>query len=141
MELFVDILFWIHLISLGVAGAAVFGNPIVGSRMKAAPAEARPVLISILHGLSTLGRGALVALLITGPLMFWLKYGGAAPNVWFWVKMVLVVVLLGVVIYAGINGARAEKGDREAAARGPVIGMAGMAAYLAIMAAAVAAFS
>jgi hypothetical protein len=81
-----------------------------------------------------------VALLVTGPLIFWLKYGNAAPNVWFWVKMVLVLVLLGVVIFAGINGARAEKGDRDAAARGPVIGMAGMVTYLAVIAAAVAAF-
>ena len=140
MELLNNILFWIHLASLGLGGAAVFGNPVVGSMMATATAESRPVLISILHRLSTLGRTAVGLLIVTGPLLFWLKYGFTVPNVWFWVKMVLVVVLLGVVIFAGINGARAEKGDREAAGRAPMIGMTGIVVFLAVIAAAILSF-
>ena len=89
---------------------------------------------------TTLGRTAIGLLIITGPLIFWLKYGFIAPNVWFWVKMVLVVILLGVVIFAVINGARAQNGGREAAGRAPMIGMTGMVAYLAVIAAAVLSF-
>jgi hypothetical protein len=90
MELLNNILFWIHLASLGLGGAAVFGAPVVGSKMATATTDSRPVLISILHGLSTLGRTAVGLLIITGPLIFWLKYGFTVPNAWFWVKMVLV---------------------------------------------------
>ena len=140
MDLLNNILFWIHLTSLGLGGAAVFGLPVVGRQMASATAETRPVLFSIANGLSTLGRTAIGLLIVTGPLMFWLKYGFAVPNVWFWVKMVLVVILLGIIIFAGINAARAQKGDREAAARSRPIGMSAMAIYLAVIAAAVLSF-
>jgi uncharacterized membrane protein len=79
--------------------------------------------------------------IITGPLLVWLKYGGTSGfNVWFWVKMVLVVILLGIVIFAGINGKRAQGGDMEAAKRSPQIGMASIVTFLLVVAAAVLAF-
>lgn len=137
----VGILLWIHLGSLALGGAAAFGIPVVGSQMPSATDETRPLLFRIARRLSMLGRAAIAILLITGPLMLWLKYGWAAPNqTWFWIKMALVVVLLGVVIYAGINAARAEKGDRDAAMRAPTIGIAAIIVYLAVIFAAVFSF-
>lgn len=140
MEVLNEILIWIHIASLGLGGAAVFGLPVVRSKMAAATPETRQQLFSIANGLSTLGRAGLGLLIVTGPLLYWLKFNGAAPNVWFTVKLVLVAILIGVVIYAGINGKRAQAGDMAAAQRAPAIGIASMVLYLAVIATAVAAF-
>jgi uncharacterized membrane protein len=142
MDIFVDLLFWIHLASLGLAGAAVFGLPVVGSRMASATPEMRPSLFAIADGLSRLGRAALGLLIVTGPLMVWLKFNGdmMALGAWFWVKMALVVILIVIVVYAGINGKRAQSGDMAAARRAPQIGMAGMVVYLLVIGAAVLTF-
>lgn len=141
MDVLNDILFWIHLVSLGLGGAAAFGLLVVGSKMAGATAETRPALFAVAHGLSSVGRAGIGLLVITGPLLIWLKFGGFADlNAWIWVKLVLVVVLLGVVIYGGINSKKAEKGDREAAMRAPKIGMAGMALFVLIIGSAVLTF-
>lgn len=142
MSVVVELLFWIHLVSLALGGVAVYGIPIVGSKMRSATPEQRPLLIKITHQLSTVGRGAFLALIITGPLMLWLGFGGTAPNmVWFWIKMLFVLIVLGVIIAGGINGSRAEKGDMAAARRAPLIGMTGMAAFTLLIFCAVFAFS
>lgn len=141
MEIINDILFWIHLASLGLGGAATFGLPVVGSKMAEATPEQRPLLFAIANQLSTLGRAALGALIVTGPLLVWLRYGGGTGfNTWFWIKMVLVLVLLGLVIYAGINAKKAQGGDRQAAMRAPQLGMAAMVTYLLVIGSAVLAF-
>lgn len=141
MDVLNDILFWIHLVGLGLGGAAAFGLPVVGSKMQTATAETRPLLFSLLDGLSKVGRAGLGLLIITGPLLAWLKFGGIGGfNTWFWVKMVLVVVLLALVIYAGINGKKAEAGDREAAMRAPRIGMAATATFVLVIGSAVLTF-
>lgn len=124
MELVVDVLVWLHFMSLGAGGAATFGIPVVGRSMASATAETRPMLLTIMKGLSTLGRLGLGTLIVTGPLIIWLKYGGASGfTVWFWVKMVLVLALLLGVIYGGINLKRSMSGDQAAGRRGPQIGM------------------
>lgn len=141
MDVLIDILFWIHLVALGLGGAAAFGLPVVGSKMMAATPETRPLLFSLLDGLSKVGRAGFGLLIITGPLLVWLKFGGVGGfNTWFWVKMVLVVLLLGVVIYAGINGKKAEAGDRAAAMRAPKIGMTATALYVLVIGSAVLTF-
>jgi uncharacterized membrane protein len=61
--------------------------------------------------------------------MVWLKFGGTAGfTTWFWAKMVFVLLLIIVVVWAGINAKRAEGGDVAAAKRAPMIG--GLAALL-----------
>jgi uncharacterized membrane protein len=141
MDTLVYILFWIHLVSLGLGGAAVFGLPIVGSRMAAATPETRPLLFSIAHGLSNLGRAAVGLLIVTGPLMLWLRFGGTgALSGWFWVKMAFVILLVAIVIVGGINAKRAEGGDREAAKRAPLLGTAAMVVFVLIVGCAVLTF-
>ncbi len=50
-----------------------------------------------------------VVMLITGPLLVWLKFDGVSGfDAWFWIKMVLVAVLLAGVIYSGILFSRAR---------------------------------
>ena len=129
MDIINNILFWIHLTSLALGGVAAFGIPVVGGMMPTATQETRPTLFKVAHGLSSVGRAGFGGLIITGPLMVWLKFGGTAGfTAWFWAKMVLVVLLLVMVIWAGINAKRAEGGDMAAAKRAPMIG--GLAALL-----------
>ena len=81
-------------------------------------------------------------LIITGPLMVWLKFGGTEGfTAWFWAKMVLVVLLLVAVIYAGINANAAERGDMAAAKRAPMIGTVAMLLLLGVVLCAVFAFN
>jgi putative membrane protein len=131
----------IHLVALAAGGAATFGIPVIGARIAGANADTRATLFAIVYGISRVARIAMVLLLITGPLLVWLKYGGVAGfNFWFWVKMVLVALLLGLVIAAGINTKRGEAGDPAAPKRGPMIGMASMFTFFLVVAAAVLAF-
>ena len=141
MDILVNILFWIHLTALALGGAAAFGIPVVGSRMASATAETRPLLFSLADNLSKLGRAAIGTLIITGPLIVWLKFHGTGSfNGWFWAKMVLVVLLLIAVIYAGINAKRAEGGDMAAAQRAPMIGMTAAGLFVLVILCAVFAF-
>ena len=142
MDVLNNILFWLHLTGLALGGAATFGIPIVGSKMMTATAETRPLLFSITHGLSTIGRAGLATLIVTGPLMVWLKFGGMTGFTWwFTAKMVLVVLLLVVVIASGIFASRAEKGDVAAAKRLPVLGISGIVLLVLIVLCAVFAFN
>jgi hypothetical protein len=134
-------LLWVHLVALAAGGAATFGIPIVGAKIAGSSPDTRATLFAIVYGISGVARTAMVALLITGPLLVWLKYGGIAGfNFWFWVKMALVALLLVLVIAAGINTKRGEGGDPEAPKRGPMIGMASMVTFFLIVASAILAF-
>ena len=142
MDMLIAILFWLHLTALAFGGAAAFGIPAVGSRIPGASAEARPLLFGAVHTLSNVGKAAMAVLIITGPLMVWLRFGGTSGfTAWFWAKMVLVVVLLGVIIYGGINAKRAQGGDMAAAKRAPIISQVGMVTFIGVILCAVFAFN
>lgn len=142
MDVLINILFWIHLLALAAGGVAVFGIPIVGSRMASAPPEARPVLGSVVDMFSRLGRGAFGALIITGPLVLWLKYDGTGGMTgWFWLKMLFVLALLGLIIWSGLNRKRLLAGDAAAIQLAPRLGMASMIVYLLLILSAVFAFN
>jgi putative membrane protein len=142
MEILNNVLFWIHLVSLSLGGAATFGIPVVGSMMATATPDTRPTLFKVAHGLSSVGRAGLGGLIITGPLLVWLKFGGTAGfTTWFWAKMVLVVLLIVVVVWAGMNAKRAEGGDMAAAKRAPMIGGLGLVLLLGVVLCAVFAFN
>ena len=142
MDIIVNLLFWLHLVALAMAGAATFGLPVVGSKMATATAETRPLLFTIAEQLSTIARAALGVLIVTGPLLIWLKFGGMAGFTWwFSLKMLLVLILLGSVIFAGILMKRVKGGDRAAAGMLPRLGMLNMALVLGIVLCAVFAFN
>jgi protoporphyrinogen IX oxidase len=141
VDYFNSFLLWAHLISLAVAGATIFGMPVIMANMAGVAADVRPRVGAIAKRLSTMSRGALLVLLVTGPLLVWLKYNGFDGfGFWFWVKMALVVVQIAIVVYSGINGKRAQGGDAAAMARAPAIGAVGMITFLLIIAAAVLSF-
>ena len=113
MDIANNLLLWLHLIGIALGGVASFGIPVVGSRLAAAAPETRPALLGVVKGLSTVGRAGLGTLLVTGPLIAWLIYGWSGFNIWFHIKMALVVVLLAGVIYAGILLKRASGAMRR----------------------------
>jgi uncharacterized membrane protein len=134
MDAINTILLWLHFIGLALGGAASFGIPVVGSRMQSAAPETRPLLMGIMHGLSSVGRAGLGLLIVTGPLMLWLKVGGVdGISVWFWVKMVLVLLLIAGVIYSGILFKRLQGGDVSVAPLMPRLGMANTAILVLIV--------
>jgi hypothetical protein len=143
MDIVTNILFWLHFIGLGLGTAAAFGMPVVGRRIMMATPESRPALFPIADGLSMLGRAGLVVLIITGPLLVWLKFGGdmAAFGGWFAVKMVFVLLLLISIIVTGIQSKRAQKGDAAAAKRLPMLGVLNIVLLAVILLAAVFAFN
>ncbi len=67
-------------------------------------------------------------------------YDGIVMSGWFWLKLILVVALLGVLIFAAINARRIDAGDAAAKALAPKTGMTGIALFLLIVLLAVLAF-
>ena len=127
MEAFGIVLLWLHLMAIAVAGAAAFGIPVVGAAARRGTADHRPVLMAVAGRLSMAGRGALVVLLVTGPLLIWARYGGVPPGPWFSIKMVVVLLLTATVILSGFNAKWMAAGDKAALTRAPLLAKAGMA--------------
>lgn len=115
MEILVNILLWIHLLGLIGAGGGAVAMPAIGGKLATATPDTQSVLFDIVARVSTASRGSLGVLIVTGPLLFWLKWDFTAPSMaWFGVKMLLVLALLAAVIVAGINLKKARQGDMAA---------------------------
>jgi len=112
-----NILLWLHFIGVGMGVGGGIGLSQVGPRLVVASAEQRELLWSFEAFFSRIGAGGLVILLITGPLLLWLKFGGPSGlNWWFWAKMALVVVaLIGVGLHEWA-GRGFRKGDKNVVA-------------------------
>jgi protoporphyrinogen IX oxidase len=102
MDIAFDVALAAHLLSLLAAGAAVTGIPLIVARMRTATPEMRPVFAGIVQSFGRVAQIAFAGLIISGPLMIWLRYGGVEGlNGWFWVKMALIVVMVGAMILGG----------------------------------------
>ena len=142
MDIVNNLLFWLHFVGLGMGAVASFGLPVVGQQMAAVTAETRPTLFKVGNGLTAVGRAGFGVLIITGPLLVWLKFGGTAGFTnWFWAKMVFVLLLLILVIVGGITAKRAQSGDIAAAKRMPMLGITGLVLFLCVVFCAVFAFN
>lgn len=92
--------------------------------------------------LAQTGKVAMVVLLLSGPAILFLKYGGlAGANSWFWIKMALIVVMLASIIYGGINVKKAQGGDLEAGRTAGVAHRIKGLAFAGVLMAAVFAFN
>lgn len=140
MNIVIEILLWLHIVALVVGGANSVVMPVIGSRMPGAAAETRTVLFSVADQLATFGKGAMLVLLVTGPLILWLRHGWLVPGPWFWVKMALIVVMLVTISLAAKNGQKARQGDAAAAGRARQLGMITGLAFLGVLLSAVFAF-
>ncbi|MEQ1900811.1 MAG: hypothetical protein ABL866_08770 [Devosia sp.] len=131
MDIFINLLFWVHMVALAVGGSASFGlfamRPFVA---KSSP-ETREKLFSIEGALSRNGMIALGLLFVSGPLLIWARFGGfGALSVWFWVKMGLIAVQIVAIAMAGRAGRRLKGGDLSAA---PALTMASNVSILAFL--------
>lgn len=139
MELALKLGLWVHLLSLSLAGAAVFGVPALGTVMRSVDGVQRQALGRAVMRLAALGRMALVLLVVSGGFLLWgAGAGGLGP--WFSVKMTLVLVLIGLAVFNIFNGKRAAAGDAAAVARLPVLWLTGMLALAGVVLAAVMTF-
>lgn len=142
MVVFVNILIWLHLAALVIGMGAGFSSGQVSMRIGTAPAEARETLVAIYKTLTRFGHIGLGLLLITGPIIVWLKYGNYSGFTWwFWLKMALVVVLIVVLFVGARNSRKALAGDQDAIAMAPRLGMASGLTGFAIIFTAVFAFA
>jgi hypothetical protein len=90
-----NILLFIHLVAFAVGVATNVAMPLVMRQMAAAAPEAKAGYGAISRKLSMNGRVALGVLVLSGVALVWLRYGGVAGlDTWFWVKMILVAVIV-----------------------------------------------
>ena len=136
MPVVINLLFWLHLMALamGIGGGLAMAQ--VGPRLLAATPDQRATWWPLAKAFSRVTSAGLVLLLITGPLMLWLKFGGfAGLNVWFKVKMGLValaVVTIGLTEWGLSQLKRGrEWGGRLMLVCGPLTGLTVVAVVLA----------
>jgi putative membrane protein len=115
MDVLLNLLFWLHFIGLamGLGGGIALG--FVGPKLIAAEGPFLAEMWKFETFFGRVGTGGLGLLIVTGPLMLWLKYGGPEGlSGWFWAKMAFVLVaLVGVGLHQWA-GSRFRKGDRTA---------------------------
>ena len=140
MDIWFDLALLAHLLSLMAAGATVIAMPLIGQRMATASPEMRGSLGGLAQQIGRYSQIAFGVLLISGPIMLWLRFGGiegASP--WFWVKMALIVVMA---VAMGVGGRfRGKPGDKRAATIANAAANVSRLALLGIVIAAVLAFN
>jgi len=115
MHTFNNLLMWAHFIGIGLAVGGGVALARVGPRLVAAPVGQRDELWGFETFFSRLGAAGVAILLVTGPLMVWLKFGGPGGfTTWFWVKMGLVATAVVAVSVHEWAGARFKRGDDSA---------------------------
>jgi hypothetical protein len=124
MEIVINVLIWAHLLGLVLGVGSGFALSQVGPRIGRGDARQREALWDLYGALMRMAHGGLAVLLVTGPLIVWLRYGSFSQlGVMFSIKMALVVVLLVSVMIGTRAGKRLRGGDMAA---GPVTQRAGM---------------
>lgn len=142
MDVVINLLIWAHILAFVAGGSNSVVGPVIGMRLANATPDARAGYYGVMDALSQVGKVAMVVLLVSGPLILWLKYGGiGGASIWFWVKMVLVAVMLVAIIYGGINEKRSRTGDVEAGKRAGVAHQITGLAFAGVILAAVFAFN
>lgn len=138
----VKLLLWVHLIALAMGLGGGLGMSQVGPRLVAAAPDQREPwwpLAKVFSHVATLG---LVLLLITGPLLLWLKFGDMqTKNVWFQAKLGLVVIAIVTISLTKWGLARLKRGDEGGGKLMSVTGPLTSLTVLAIVLAAVFAFN
>jgi protoporphyrinogen IX oxidase len=114
MDIFINILFWLHFIGLamGIGGGIALG--FVGPKLIVAEGSMKDEMWGFERFFGRVGSAGLVILIVTGPLVLWLKFGGSEGLTWwFWAKMIFVVIALGGVATHQWAGSRFHRGDRR----------------------------
>ena len=135
-----DFLLWLHFMGIAMGVGVGIAVSRVAPRVLAAPADQRGQLWPLERILTRIVAAGLGILLVTGPLMLWLKLGGTAGLGWpFWAKMAFVA---STTLFVGLTqwaNARFDRGDESAAKLISISGpMSGVSAVLAMIFAVIA---
>ena len=128
-------LLFLHLFGLLMGAGGGLGAGVVMRIASSRPPEQANVLRSVGPALGRASTIGLIIMLITGPALVSMKYGGFAnlPTL-FWVKMVFVASLTLAAITLELTYASVKRGNVEAAKRLPALGpWAGVSSLLAVL--------
>jgi len=133
----INLRLWAHFVALAAGVGGGLGMSQVGPRLVNAAPDQRETWWPLARFFLMLTRIALVVLLVTGPLMVWLKYGGfAGLNVWFHAKLGLIVLAIVLMGLSEVGMARLKRGDEGGGKLAMIAGPAmGVAMYVVILAA------
>lgn len=115
METFVTILLWLHFLGLaaGLGGGIALSQ--TGPKLRSATQNVQPTMWELERIFSLIASIGVGVLLVTGPLMVWLRYGGfGGMPLWFWAKLALVLVVVVAVGAHHLAGRRFQAGDTGA---------------------------
>jgi len=91
--------------------------------------------------LTRFGHYGIIVLLLTGPLMVWVRYGSYdGLSHWFWLKIALIVCLAGGVVLSAVSARPMREGSTAAARRVRVGRAIAIVSLLGIVISAVFAF-
>ena len=142
MDIINNLLIWGHIIAFVVGGSNSVVGPVIGARMASASPDQRAGYIGVMNTLGQTGKIAMATLLITGPLILFLKYGGlGGASIWFWIKMALVALMLAAVTFGGIQFKKSLAGDAAAGQNASLARRISGLAFLGVLLSAVFAFN
>jgi hypothetical protein len=135
-----DILLIVHFVGLMMGAGGGLGGTVVMGYARSLPPEQAGPLRAVGPALAHMSTAGLVLLLLTGPALVSMKYGGfAAMPTMFWVKLIFVGTLTLAAILIEVTYSRVKKGDAKAAGLLPKLGpVAGISTLLAVVFAALA---
>jgi len=103
---------WLHLLGLVAGLGGGISNSQIGPAIGTATAETRPTLWKLHHAMSRIATTGLIVMLVTGPLLVWMRYSNlSALTPWFWVKMGFVLMLLVSIAITVRAAKQVEAGD------------------------------
>jgi hypothetical protein len=108
-----NLLKWVHLSSMVFAIGAAASCSLLAARAARESGQSS-ALWKFYDFLSPIALIAFVALLVSGPLLFWVKYQFGFFTTAFWIKMVLIVALIVVVVIEERATRRVRGGDMGA---------------------------
>ncbi|ODT67923.1 MAG: hypothetical protein ABS75_22355 [Pelagibacterium sp. SCN 63-23] len=136
-----NLLLWLHILGFVAGGATAVTMPLLERQLAAAAPERRSELFALGNRMIQVGKVAMGVLLISGPLMWWLKWGFTIPNHWFFAKMGLIVVMLICIVSSGMAFKKMQAGDMSVAGRSAMLGFVTLVAGAGVLLSAVLAFN
>lgn len=130
-----DLLLALHLVGLMMGAGGGFGSMITMRAASKMTPENAATLRSLGPAMARFSTYGLILMLVTGPALVSLKFGGFAnmPQV-FWVKLIFVTTLTLAAITVELTYGQVKRGDAKAAARLPILGpIAGLSSILAVI--------
>lgn len=134
MDVAFSLLLIAHLVGLMLVAAAFL--PLLGIMGQGGVAPQTNRL------LTRFGHYGIIVLLLSGPLMIWVRYGSLdGVSHWFWAKMAFVVLLAAGIVMSAVSARKMRAGDSSATARVRLGRIVAVASLLAIVVFAVLAFN